>query len=133
MNQAEAILYGLEIWMIIGALIAVVFLTIGIDRIDEDAQGAYVFRLLLVPALLLIWPLVLWRWLVLETGRDAWDKRHKPPRNAHFWVSILFAIAIPGIMVIGLSQRQQWPADFTPQQIAPAPSPATSIEQEKAQ
>jgi len=70
MNQAEIILYSLQVWMIIGALIAVVFLTVGIDRFDE--------------------------------------------------------VAIPSIMVAGLSVRQQWPTDFTPQKIAPA-------EQEQAQ
>lgn len=118
MNEAEAILFFLKIWMIIGAVIAVVFLTIGIDRIDEDAQGAYVFRPLLVPALLVIWPLVLWRWFVLETGSDRWQNRHNPPRNAHFWVSIIFAISIPAIIIVGLAQRQVWPADFTPQKIS---------------
>ncbi|MEP3232292.1 MAG: hypothetical protein ABJN04_13450 [Hyphomicrobiales bacterium] len=129
MNQAEVILYGLQIWLTIGAVIAVVFLTVGIDRIDEDAQGAYVFRPLLVPAVLIIWPLILWRWYILESGKDAWDKRHKSPRNAHFWVAILFVVAIPSIMVAGLSLRQQWPADFTPQKIAPA----ETAEQEQAQ
>lgn len=120
MNEAEAILYFLKVWMIIGAVIAVVFLTIGIDRIDEDAQGAYAFRPLLVPALLIIWPLVLWRWYILETGRDQWQKRHNPPRNAHFWVAIVFAVSIPVIIMVGLAQRQVWPADFTPQKISQA-------------
>lgn len=118
MNEAEAILYFVEIWLIIGAVIAAVFLTIGIDRFDEDSQGAYAFRPLLVPAVLVIWPLVLWRWYVLETGRDQWDKRHKPPRNAHFWVAVVFAASIPAIIIVGLAQRQTWPADFTPQKIS---------------
>lgn len=129
MNQAELILYSLQVWMIIGAVIALVFLTIGIDRLDEDAEGAYVFRLLLIPAILLIWPLILWRWYVLESGNDAWDRRHKPPRNRHFWVAMVFVVAIPAIMVLGLSQRQQWPADFTPQLI----EPAAATEQEQSQ
>ena len=129
MNVAEAILYYLQIWMTIGAVIALVFLTIGIDRIDEDAQGAYAFRPLLVPALLVIWPLVLWRWFVLETGNDKWEKRYKAPRNAHFWVAIIFALSIPSIIVLGLAQRQTWPADFTPQQI----SEAAPAQQEKSQ
>lgn len=118
MTIAEAILYYLQMWMIVGALIAVVFLTIGIDRLDEDAQGAYVFRPLLVPALLVIWPLILWRWFVLETGRDRWEKRYTPPRNAHFWVAIIFAISIPVIIMVGWAQRQVLPADFTPQKIS---------------
>jgi len=71
MNTAEAIVGLVRIWFMVGALVAAVFLIIGIDRIDEDARGAYVFRPLLVPGILLIWPLVLWRWWVLETGRSS--------------------------------------------------------------
>ena len=118
MDQAEIIFLSVKIWAGIGAIIAAAFLTIGIDRIDEDAEGAYVFRLLLVPGILLIWPLVLWRWYVLETGRDNWKKRHEPIRNIHFRVAIFFAIAIPVIMAISLAQKQKWPSDFTPQKLS---------------
>ena len=62
MNAAEGLFFAVQVWLIRGAVLAVVFLTIGIDRIDEDARGAYVFRPLLVPGILLIWPLVAWRW-----------------------------------------------------------------------
>ncbi len=125
MNIAEIIFLLIKSWTLIGALVALVFLTVGIDRIDEDAQGAYAFRPLLIPACLLIWPLIIWRWFVLETGRDQWPKRHKPPRESHFWVAIAFAVAIPVIMLLGFSQKQEWPADFKPQKI--------SSEQEQSQ
>lgn len=118
MDQAQAIFFAFQIWCSIGAIIALVFLTIGIDRIDEDAQGAYVFRLLLIPAILLIWPLVLWRWFILETNSDKWQNRHQPPRHAHFWVAIIFAVTIPAIIIIGLSVRQTWPTNFEPQKLS---------------
>lgn len=118
MNEAQALFFAFQIWCSIGAIIALIFLTIGIDRIDEDAQGAYVFRILLVPAILLIWPLVLWRWFILETNRDAWPNRHSPPRHAHFWVAIVFALAIPSIIVMGLVVRQTWPTTFEPQKLS---------------
>ena len=38
-----------EWWLYIGAAVALYFLTFGIDRIDENARGAYVFRPLLIP------------------------------------------------------------------------------------
>lgn len=120
MNAAEVIFLGVKIWLAFGAFIAATFLIIGIDRIDEDARGAYAFRPLLIPACLLIWPLVAWRWFVLETGRDRWPERHKPPREAHFKVAILFAGSIPLILVIGLLVRQDWPADYVPQKISEA-------------
>ena len=80
MNAAEGIFFGLQVYGFVGAIVAVLFLTFGIDRIDEDARGAYVFRPLMIPGVLVIWPLVVWRWLVLERGRDRWQKRYNPPR-----------------------------------------------------
>ena len=49
----------------VGALISALFLLFGIARIDPAARDAYAFRPLLVPGLVLLWPLVLWRWLAL--------------------------------------------------------------------
>lgn len=46
----------------LGAVVALAFLTVGIERIDPAARGAYAFRPLLLPGLILLWPLVLWRW-----------------------------------------------------------------------
>lgn len=45
-----------------GLAIGLAFLFRGLDRIDPAARGAYAFRPLLLPGLLLLWPLVLWRW-----------------------------------------------------------------------
>lgn len=118
MNTAEAILFALRIWGSIGAVVAAAFLTIGIDRIDEDARGAYVFRPLLVPAVLLIWPLVLWRWFVYETGRENPSKRHLPPRKAHFAVGMILPVAICLIILTGLNLRQVWPDQIEPVQLS---------------
>ena len=52
-------------YLLIGAAVAAAFLFLGIDRIDPAARGAYAFRPLLLPGLMLLWPLVLWRWRVL--------------------------------------------------------------------
>lgn len=52
----------------IGVFVAALFIFYGIDRIDPGARGAYSFRPLLVPGAILLWPLVLWRWISLERG-----------------------------------------------------------------
>ncbi len=52
-------------YLLIGAAVAAAILFLGIDRIDPAARGAYAFRPLLLPGLMLLWPLVLWRWRVL--------------------------------------------------------------------
>jgi hypothetical protein len=45
-----------------GGAVAVAFLSLGLDRIDPSARGAYTVRPLLVPGLMLLWPLVLVIW-----------------------------------------------------------------------
>ncbi|WP_300035119.1 hypothetical protein [uncultured Roseobacter sp.] len=120
MNEAEAILMGLRVWAMIGAVVAAVFLTVGMDRIDEDAQGAYIFRPLLIPGVLVIWPLVLWRWYVYESGREVWSRRYAPPRRAHFAVGLILPVGIAVIILTGLVLRQTWPADIAPVQLSTA-------------
>jgi uncharacterized membrane protein len=52
-------------WLAIGGLVGVVFLFVGIDRVDDSARGAYAFRPLLLPGLVLLWPFVVLRWYLL--------------------------------------------------------------------
>ena len=120
MNQAELILLIVKIWGSIGAVVALVFLTFGMDKLDEDARGAYVFRPLLVPGVLLIWPMVLWRWYILAGGKDVWSRRYRPRRATHQWVALITPVAIVLIIVTGLSLRQTWPADIAPVQLTEA-------------
>ncbi len=60
-----AALYGVA-----GLAVAGAFLLFGLDRVDPAARGAHAFRPLLVPGLVLLWPLVLWRWVVLARGTN---------------------------------------------------------------
>lgn len=53
-------------YAVIGAVITFLFLVIGIDRIDPTARGAYAFRPLLIPGGIILWPLLAWRWWLLE-------------------------------------------------------------------
>ncbi len=46
----------------IGLAVAAAFLLIGFDRSGPAAEGAYAVRPLLFPSLILLWPLVIWRW-----------------------------------------------------------------------
>jgi len=65
-TAAVLIVNLVKIYGAIGLLVAVVFLIFAIDRIDHTAHGAYAFRPMLVPGIILLWPLVLWRWRALE-------------------------------------------------------------------
>ena len=55
-----------EIYGWIGLCVALVFLSVGIGRVDPSARGAYLARVLLLPSIALLWPVVLIRWAMLE-------------------------------------------------------------------
>ncbi len=116
--MAAMIVYLGELWLWIGAGVAALFLTVGIDRIDEDAQGAYVFRPLLIPGILLIWPLVIWRWVQIERQGEVTFNRYRPVRKSHHVVSFVMAICILGLLSFGWMARQDWPADVAPVQLS---------------
>jgi hypothetical protein len=123
MQTAAMIVFCIQIWALIGACVAAVFLTIGIDRVDEDARGAYAFRPLLIPAILLLWPLVIWRWWQIETDTTGWASRYRPIRKGHQLAAILLALGIVAALWLGLTMRQTWPADIAPVQLSAGDKP----------
>ena len=66
---ADPVQFFLILWGAPGVIVAVAFLAFGIDRIDSAATGAYAFRPLLLPGLIILWPLVVWRWAVLAKNQ----------------------------------------------------------------
>jgi hypothetical protein len=66
--MAAIIVAGLTVYGAAGALVALGFLLIGLDRLDPAAHGAYGFRPLLVPGLVLLWPLIVVLWVRREIG-----------------------------------------------------------------
>ena len=67
---AESFLAWVEVYALIGVAVAAAFLIIGVGRISPEARGAYLFRLLVLPGVVGLWPLVLWRWIVLERSGE---------------------------------------------------------------
>jgi len=63
---AALIIDAVLVYAVIGAALSLVFLLWGIDRIDPASNGAYAFRPLLIPGIVLLWPLVAARWIALE-------------------------------------------------------------------
>lgn len=110
MSIGAIIVWLAELWLWAGAAVAVVFLLVGIGRVDDSARGSYTFRPLLVPGVLLLWPLVLMRWYALETADPTIANVDKPLRDAHAWVWALLAILIPVILATSLLIRQAPPS-----------------------
>jgi hypothetical protein len=64
MTIAEWVVNLAIIYVVIGLVFAVAFVTIGIGRIDSAAKGSPVmFRLLILPGVAAFWPVLLKRWL----------------------------------------------------------------------
>ncbi len=61
-SLAHLIVMGCIVYGAIGVVVALAFLLVGLDRIDTQAHEAYAFRPLLVPGLILLWPLVTGIW-----------------------------------------------------------------------
>jgi hypothetical protein len=110
--MAAGIILAVEIHGGIGALVSAWFLLWHIERIDPRARGAYAFRALLVPGLVMLWPLVLWR-MAAEPG---------PPRGveaAHRRIWLVLAVLLPLAMIGSLALRQNGPTEAPPVRLAP--------------
>ena len=71
METAQTIVTIVQYYLYAGLAVAALFLIFGIERVETGSRGSHMFRALLVPGLCLLWPLVLWRWYVLEvSGSD---------------------------------------------------------------
>lgn len=95
----------------VGAAVAAVFLTVGIGRVSPDARGAYAFRPLLVPGVILLWPAVVWRWVALERGAAWGAAQHRPPRVAQEAAALALMVIVPALVFGTLLIRQGPGAD----------------------
>lgn len=111
METAAMVVGWARTYALIGLAVAAAFLMFGISRVAHGARGSWVFRPLLIPGVVLIWPIVLWRWAVLESGRDNWRGRHAPARNIPGAIWSVMAILIPVIFFTALIVRQNGPLE----------------------
>jgi hypothetical protein len=64
MHVAELLVNGLGAYGLIGTVFAVAFVMMGIQRVDSVAEHAPLgFRLIVLPGVAALWPLMLVRWL----------------------------------------------------------------------
>ena len=60
---AKLFVYALGIYASLGLIFAVLFVWIGVQRLDPEAQGSGIaFRLLILPGVAAFWPMFLQRW-----------------------------------------------------------------------
>ena len=79
LHTAESLALAFQGDVAAGLLFAVPFLAIGATRVDPHLAGSpRVVRLLILPGVVILWPLLAWRWL---GGRQA-PVEHNPHRRA---------------------------------------------------
>ena len=91
----------------IGAVVALWFLLGRIERDDTMARGAYGFRPLLVPGLVMLWPLVVWR--VMAPLGEAHTFR-----RGHLVVWGWLAVLLPLVLLGAMALRQNGPLEAPP-------------------
>jgi len=90
-----------EIYLGIGAVLGVLFLVFLLGRVDRSATGSWAFRPLLLPGLILLWPLVAWRlWRPADHGDPG--RQHRPPRRLQGWLGVVLIVSVPVILAIAI-------------------------------
>ena len=69
MDAARIVIEVLQYYGYIGLAVAAAFLLYGIERVDPRARRTYAFRPLLIPGCIVLWPLVIARWVAVERQR----------------------------------------------------------------
>lgn len=60
MSIAETIVFLVTLYVYIGIFFALTFLVFGIGLVDKSVHKQYLFRILLIPGMIGLWPLVFW-------------------------------------------------------------------------
>lgn len=112
LRTAELLVSLAEGWLWIGAASALVFVLI-VGRLDPAARGAWAFRPLLAPGVMLLWPLVWWR-AARTLGGEDWRARHRPPLAAQGALALAMAAALVAALALGWAIRQTPPTGAAP-------------------
>jgi hypothetical protein len=69
---AEFVVGLLVVYAMAGLLFAIAFVSVGVRRVDPVATGAgLAFRLIILPGVAALWPLLLRRWIARRGGGAA--------------------------------------------------------------
>ncbi|GAB5518695.1 MAG: hypothetical protein RhofKO_09460 [Rhodothermales bacterium] len=80
---AQLLSLALGIYVLLGLVFAIVFVTKGAAAIDPNAQeGTWGFKLLIIPGAMAMWPWLLKRW---RSGQD----EPPPTRSTHYEAACL--------------------------------------------
>ena len=76
-SLAEIFATAIGIYLAVGLLVGIAFAFVGAKKIDPNAaDGSIGFRLIIIPGAILLWPLVLKRWLGGQTSPPVEQTAH---------------------------------------------------------
>jgi hypothetical protein len=104
MTAAMAIVVVAKAYLLTGIAVAVPFLVFGVGRADPSASGAYGFRVLVFPGVVLLWPLVVLRWAGKWTKSP--DGNPEAQRRAHLRIWTAMAILLTAAFALAWGLRQ---------------------------
>jgi hypothetical protein len=117
MIEAGLLWHAAQAYASLGCVVALAFLSFGLVRADPGARGAYAFRPLLVPGLVLLWPLVLWRWWASVRGPAPAGLGRRYGRT-HRVVWTALAVLLPLLLLSAFVLRQNGPLEAAPVRLA---------------
>ncbi|MEJ6391890.1 hypothetical protein V8J82_01400 [Gymnodinialimonas sp. 2305UL16-5] len=117
--MAATLILAVQIYLAVGLVVAIAFLGYGIDRVDENARGVWIFRPLLIPGIAILWPLVLLRWIALVRGNVEGQGRYRPPLALQPALALLLAVIVPIMIAGALVIRQDGPNEARAEMLEP--------------
>jgi hypothetical protein len=79
---ALLVVRAVEVYLAVGVIFALAFVSFGIARVDPSAAGSSVwFRMLVVPGAVALWPLLLSRWVRGKTAPEECNAHRRAARE----------------------------------------------------
>ncbi len=106
-DAASIILNACQAYVTVGVVSTLIFVVFFLDA-DPFAQGAYAFRPLIIPGLILLWPLVVARWAgwwLQSPGRPSGDA------TRHLIVWVCLAFIVPALLLYAAVERHARPLE----------------------
>ncbi len=119
-DLARIVLWLSGAYLAAGAAFAAAFHALGLTRLDPAARGAgLAFRALITPGVVLLWPVMAWRWRAGGPAvvTDATRPSPRRLRATHRLLLQALAVAIPILIAIAIALR---PVEAPRQRLPPA-------------
>lgn len=66
------LLFMLGLYVAVGLVCGLAFVAVGINRVDAVAKDSpFIFRVMILPGCVGLWPVVLWKWIQAGKGAAA--------------------------------------------------------------